>query len=246
MKLKFNPEQRNLTNTFKLLNSFRNEQTDPDSFYGFLALDGIRLLRRYTVIEDMTVLDIGGGAGYFSAAFKANGAKCFVLEPFVEELYWRGTPPNNSMVADGYNIPFRDRTVDISFSSNVLEHVADPKKFIDEMIRITKQDGIIFFCFTGWYSPWGGHETSPWHYLGGEYAKKLYEKKYQKKVKNAFGESLFKIKIKDVMTMVKDMDQVEILDLRPRYYPSWTKPILKVPLLNEVITWNLAVIMRRK
>ncbi len=237
---------RNLANTLKLLSYFRMEQSDPDSFYGYLALDGIRLLSSYVSVKDKTVLDIGGGAGYFSAAFKANGAKCFVLEPFWDELFWRGKPPENSMQADGYSIPFRDNSIDITFSSNVLEHVSDPKRFINEMIRVTKPSGIVFFCFTGWYSPWGGHETSPWHYLGGDYAKNLYEKKYRKKVKNCYGESLFKIKITDTMKMTFELENVDILDMRPRYYPKWAKVILKAPVINEVVTWNLAVVLRRR
>jgi SAM-dependent methyltransferase len=237
--------KRNIATTIRLLKAFRLEQKDPDSFYGFLAQDGLGLLSNYTELQNKTVLDIGGGAGYFSAGFRANGAKCFVLEPFKDELFWRGSPPENSILADGYDIPLRSNSVDISFSSNVLEHVRYPAKFITEMIRITKHGGIIFFCFTSWYSPWGGHETSPWHYFGGDFARKRYENKYCRPVKNKYDNSLFKILVKDVFNLMNNLDGVKILETCPRYYPLWTKPMMKVPILSEVLTWNMAVIMEK-
>ena len=45
---------------------------------------------------------------------------------------------------------------------------------IDEMVRVTRPGGTVFVSFTPWWSPWGGHETAPWHYLGGEYARRRY------------------------------------------------------------------------
>ena len=34
-----------------------------------------------------TVLDIGGGAGYFTAEFRARGADCYLFEPDPAELF---------------------------------------------------------------------------------------------------------------------------------------------------------------
>ena len=36
-----------------------------------------------------------------------------------------------------------------------------------------------------------------------------------------------------------------MLDAFPRYYPRWTKWIVRVPGLREILTWNLVVVMRR-
>ena len=64
-------------------------------------------------------------------------------------------------------LPFRDGAVDVCYSSNVLEHVPDPWRMADEMLRVTRPGGTVFISYTVWYGPWGGHETAPWHYLGG-------------------------------------------------------------------------------
>jgi hypothetical protein len=38
---------------------------------------------------------------------------------------------------------------------------------------------------------------------------------------------------------------VEVLAVMPRYLPRWSWWILKVPGLREVLTWNLAIVLRR-
>ena len=81
------------------------------------------------------------------------------------------------MIGDGIQLPFGDGSFDISHSSNVLEHVTAPQQFFAEMIRVIRPGGLVFLAFTNWFSPFGGHETSPWHYLGGERAAQRYPRK---------------------------------------------------------------------
>ena len=39
--------------------------------------------------------------------------------------------------------------------------------------------------------------------------------------------------------------EVDVLDAFPRYYPRWTKPLVKMAGVREILTWNLVVVMRR-
>jgi SAM-dependent methyltransferase len=142
-------------------------------------------------------------------------------------------------------LPFADNSVDISFSSNVLEHVPDPSAFFDEALRITKPNGTVYCSFTVWSSPWGGHETSPWHHFGGEYAARRYEKKHGRPPGNRFGSSLFKVRVKDALKLVKDRQDVSLVWAFPRYYPEWASWIIRVPILREFGTWNLLLILRK-
>jgi len=32
----------------------------------------------------------------------------------------------------------------------------------------------------------------------------------------------------------------------PRYHPRWATWLVKVPLLREVVTWNLVVVLRKR
>ncbi len=234
-----------LARSVRLFRMFRTEQADPGQYYRVLSADTARQLAAYAELDGRTVLDIGGGGGWFTAAFRARGARCLLLEPDPAELYSRGEPPPAAVLADGLRLPVRDRAADIVFSSNVLEHVPDPILMIDEMIRVTKPGGIVYLAFTNWHSPWGGHEMSPWHYLGAGYAERRYIRVHQRKPKHHVGRSLFPVSIGQVLRTVRARGDIEVVDARPRYLPPWCRPITRVPGLREVVTWNLLLVLRR-
>src|SRR5437660_6076462 len=168
-----------LARSARLFRLFLREQTAPGLFYGALAEDAVTQFAAYGDPAGKTVLDIGGGAGYFTAAFRARGADCYLFEPDPAELFG-GAGTEGAVLADGYWLPVRDGGADACFSSNVLEHVRDPKGLIEEMVRATRPGGLIYLSFTNWYSPWGGHEMSPWHYLGAGRAERRYQRKHGK------------------------------------------------------------------
>ncbi|UAJ72564.1 class I SAM-dependent methyltransferase [Synechocystis sp. PCC 7339] len=47
--------------------------------------------------------------------------------------------------ADSLHLPFDDNTFDLSYSISSLEHMPDPVKAVEEMIRVTKHKGLIVF-----------------------------------------------------------------------------------------------------
>jgi hypothetical protein len=115
----------------------------------------------------------------------------------------------------------------------------------DEMIRVTKPGGTVFLSFTNWLSPWGGHETSPWHYLGGHRAADRYQRRYGRPPKNRFGQSLFAVSVADALRWSRTRTDIRVVDALPRYHPWWAKPVLRMPGLREVVTWNLALVLKR-
>jgi SAM-dependent methyltransferase len=229
----------------RLFRLFLAEQTDPDSFYAALAKDAAGQLASHVAVEGRTILDIGGGAGYFTEEFRSRGAHCYLFEVDAGEMTSRGATPPGAVVADGYWLPVRDGGADVCVSSNVLEHVSDPGGLIEEMVRATKPGGLIYLSFTNWYSPWGGHEMSPWHYLGAGLAEKKYLSKYGRLPKNRVGTSLFPVHIGPVLRSMRQRADVEVVSARPRYYPDWCRVLLLIPGLREVVTWNLLLILRR-
>jgi SAM-dependent methyltransferase len=244
-----------LDRSVRLLRLFRSEQADPAQFYAPLAEDTLAQVAAYCEVNGAIALDIGGGGGWFTAAFQARGARCCLLEPDPAELGSRGRSPSKAgnqadplataVRADGMRLPVRDEAADITFSSNVLEHVPDPLRMIDEMIRVTKPGGLVYLAFTNWLSPWGGHEMSPWHYLGAGFAERHYVRKHRRTPKHKVGVSLYPLSIARVLAAVRARDDVEVIDARPRYYPSWCRPLVQVPGVREVATWNLMLVMRR-
>ena len=235
-----------LSRSVRLLKGFRTQYDDPDGFYTMLADDTVELVGEYHPVAAQRVVDVGGGPGYFAQAFRRAGAKSVFVEPFWESMTASGQQLGYGVIGDGLSLPFGDGAFDISHSSNVIEHVVDPETFLYEMLRVVRPGGLMFLAFTNWFSPFGGHETSPWHYLGGEWAVKRYERKLGYAPKNRFGASLFRLDIADVLKWAKTTQQADLIDAFPRYYPSWTKGIVAIPGIREVVTWNLVIVLRRR
>lgn len=127
----------------------------------------------------------------------------------------------------------------------MLEHVADPVGLLEEMIRATRPGGLIYVSFTNWYSPWGGHEMSPWHLFGARFAERRYRRRRGQPPKHSVGENLFRQHVGATLRLVRSRGDVTVIDAMPRYYPRWCKAVVRVPLLREFATWNLLLIMRR-
>ncbi len=229
-----------------LLRGFRSQYEDPDGFYTMLADDTVELVREFRPLAGQRVVDVGGGKGYFAESFRRAGAESVFVEPFWDSLGDTGKKLGFGVIGDGMHLPFPDGAFDVSHSSNVLEHVTDPRMFFDEMLRVIANRGIMFLAFTNWFSPFGGHETSPWHYLGGERAAARYERKAGYPPKNRYGSSLFRLDIATVLSWARARQDAELLDAFPRYYPRWARPMVAVPGLREVATWNLVIVMRRR
>ncbi|SNT63961.1 arabinofuranan 3-O-arabinosyltransferase [Asanoa hainanensis] len=244
------PYRATLGRAVRLFRAFLHEQSDPDRFYSTLARDSVRQLGSYVDLRDAVVLDVGGGPGYFAEAFHGAGATYLGLDPEAGDLPAPGNGGAGapSVRGSGTALPVRTSSVDVCYSSNVVEHVSTPERMLDELVRVTRPGGTLFVSFTPWLSPWGGHETAPWHYLGGSRARARYAKKFGRQPKNRFGETLFPVSAAQVHRWAKAaarQGQVEIVDVLPRYHPWWAQWSARVPLLRETITWNYTLVLRR-
>lgn len=211
-----------------------------------LAKDSVAQIGSYHRLDGQNVLDVGGGPGYFSQAFREAGATYNSLDSDLGELSGLGDPEPGTVLGSGMALPFRDGSFDVTYSSNVLEHVNRPWTMADEMVRVTKPGGLIFLSYTLWWGPWGGHETAPWHFLGGHRAAKRYERKHGHRPKNVFGESLFPVTAAGGLRWADNQKGAVVVAKVPRYLPRWAWWVLNVPGLREIATWNLALVLRKK
>ncbi|TFV45957.1 class I SAM-dependent methyltransferase [Blastococcus sp. TF02A_35] len=235
-----------LARSVRLFRVFLQEQTDPDLFYGVLARDSVEQLAQHVALEGRTVLDVGGGPGYFADAFRGAGATYVGLEPDAGEMVARGAPEPGTVRGSGEALPVRTAAVDVCYSSNVLEHVRRPWTMAEEMVRVTKPGGTVYLSFTPWWSPHGGHETGPWHYLGGDRARRRYARRFGREPKNRFGESLFAVSVGSALRWARRCAEADVVAAYPRYHPWWARWVVAVPLLREVVSWNLVIVLRKK
>ena len=85
--------QATLARSVRLLVEFRYEQRDPARFYGALAADTVELVTSlWTAVHGgapigRTLLDVGGGPGYFATAFEGAGVRYVGVEPNPAEMH---------------------------------------------------------------------------------------------------------------------------------------------------------------
>lgn len=211
-----------------------------------LARDSVAQISTYASLEGQWVLDVGGGPGYFADAFRAVGATYTALDADLGELSGLGHPEAGTVLGSGMQLPFADSSFGVTYSSNVLEHVSEPWTMADEMVRVTRPGGLVFLSCTLWWGPWGGHETAPWHYLGGGRAARRFARKYGRQPKNLYGTSLFPVTAAAGLQWARTQNGAEIVALIPRYLPRWMWWVLRVPVVREVLTWNIALVLRKR
>jgi len=235
------PGTGGLRRSAELLTAFRVEQTDPARFYGVLARDSVRMVAEHGSLAGRTVLDVGAGPVQFAEAFVAAGARYVALDANRQELRTRP-----AVAARGERLPMAGGAVDVCFSSNVVEHVPAPWRLADELVRVTRPGGLVVLAYTNWLSPWGGHETSPWHYLGGYPAAERYGRRRGHPPKNQYGSDLFPVSVAAGLRWARSRPDAELVDARPRYLPGYARSLLLVPGLRELATWNLWMVLRRR
>jgi 2-polyprenyl-3-methyl-5-hydroxy-6-metoxy-1,4-benzoquinol methylase len=104
------------------------------------------------VQDGSRILDIGCGSGrHTAAAFDLKKGSVIGADPNFKDLqeacarldlHARWTPSNNCAwslaAADISNLPFRDSSFDVVICSEVLEHITDHRRAIQECIRVLK------------------------------------------------------------------------------------------------------------
>lgn len=138
-------------------------------------------------------LEIGAGVGtLLIVAREKYGIDSYGIEPSKGEfspfseasdalLEEYNMPKDIIINGVGENIPFEDERFDFIYSTNVLEHVQDPKKVISESIRVLKTGGYLQFVIPNYFSFWEGHYAMFWPCITNKFIAKIYVQLFGRK-----------------------------------------------------------------
>lgn len=132
------------------------------------ALKQAEVLQRFCRLEGR-VLEIGAGLGVNLAVWLRHfGVDGHGVEPdgagfdssyaIARQLLCdNDLDPDRIVNATGENLPFPDDHFDIVYSTNVLEHVNDPARVLEEALRVLKPGGTLQIVFPNYHSYFDGH-----------------------------------------------------------------------------------------
>lgn len=133
---------------------------------------------------------------------------------------------------------------DLVICSNVLEHLANPDRFLTECRSILLPGGHLYLSWTNWLSPWGGHDFSPFHYLGPQTGHRIFDRIIKRERIHTPFETLYPTYIGEILRKVDQLEGLEVVRTIPRYYPELAV-LMKIPWLREFTAWNCAMLIRR-
>src|SRR5687767_801033 len=84
---------------------------------------------------DDLVLDVGSG-------HSPNPRSDILCDRYIEDDTERGGAiriDRPLIVADGHNLPFKDKAFDYVIASHIIEHMDDPERFCSELTRVSRR-----------------------------------------------------------------------------------------------------------
>ncbi|MEE8389928.1 MAG: class I SAM-dependent methyltransferase [Anaerolineae bacterium] len=98
----------------------------------------LQMVRHWATLAGQRVLDVGCGVGMYTAAFLRETRHVFGVEIERERAVEARERATGVLQSPGERLPFPDATFDVVFSHEVLEHVADDRACVAEMVRVTR------------------------------------------------------------------------------------------------------------
>lgn len=227
----------------RLLWRFARHRDDPE-FYRLQATDAIRWLQQggVTIGNGVQALDLGCGHGVFGRELAKLGCEVTFADEQNYLLPELSDARFLQINLDRDEIGHLGR-YDLVVCSNVLEHLSVPRKFLISARSLLKDEGQLYLSWTNWLSPWGGHEFSPWHYLGPRLGPAIYDRFSKRKRFHQPGTNLFVTHIGEILRLIRQDTSLDVARCAPRYYTELSL-LMRLPGIREVAAWNCALLLR--
>lgn len=131
---------------------------------------------------------------------------------------WINVDFNKKVKADVYcdfnkNLPFKDNTFDYILLDNVLEHIWEHLKFIDEIWRISKPNAIIDIYVPHYTSMYAFKHLAHYHYFGID-SFSIYEPESTFNLER-YGKAVFKTEKQELLFFHHNLQRLKFLSKLP-------------------------------
>lgn len=229
-----------------------------EDYRAFQACQGGLILQHLTargVVPPGRALDLGCGLGGYTLALREAGFAVVSLD--LDTVALDGLSGQVRPVrADATALPFRGTSFHLVFCASLIEHVAAPERLLAEVARVLRPRGYCYLSFPPFYSPLGGHQFAPFHFLGERAAVSLYGGTRGRRdlgwraqlVSQGAGYAtayrsygLHRMTIRRGCALARTSG-LELVDLSARFLPVNTA---RWGVLGEFLTWHVQFLLRR-
>ncbi len=107
-------------------------------------INKLRMHEAFSVLpfipKNSRILEVGAGTGAQAKKFSQDGHHVEAID--ISKSIYSQNKLCKVTVYDGHNIPFPDKSFDVIFSSNTLEHISHIYAFQEELKRVLKDGGL--------------------------------------------------------------------------------------------------------
>lgn len=107
------------------------------------------------------VLDVGCGVGQVVGRLTADGYEAFGVDVSSPNIERASKVSSRCQLYDGKHLPFKDGFFGGAGAFNVLEHVDEPEKFIEELVRVVEPGGRVVLSSPNFFRVIGFHDYHP-------------------------------------------------------------------------------------
>lgn len=206
-------------------------------------------------IRGKNLLDLGSGVAGYSQTMVEAGARVISLDLVQPRI--ASMAGLDQVSASALAIPLPAASIEFVFCASLIEHVAAPEVVLAEAWRVLKTGAYAYFSFPPYYSPMGGHEYAPYHYLGEKVALRLVQHRsvlpewvsrmhHASQAPASFadlyqGWGLYRMTIRRFRRLLRH-SPFSVLDISTRYMPV---SFVRWPMVGEVLTWHAQFLLKK-